>query len=53
MKFIARTIYIYVYLYASAVPLRVKLMVGRTWGSLEPFAADKFKDDACGTDTDS
>nr|KYP53975.1 hypothetical protein KK1_000141 [Cajanus cajan] len=27
------------------VPLTVKLKVGRTWGSLEPFTPDKFKDD--------
>ncbi|CAI8605756.1 unnamed protein product [Vicia faba] len=27
------------------VPLNVKLKVGRTWGSLEPFAPDKFKAD--------
>lgn len=27
------------------VPLHVKLKVGRTWGSLEPFSLDKFKDD--------
>ncbi|KAK7293723.1 hypothetical protein RJT34_16596 [Clitoria ternatea] len=26
------------------VPLHVKLKVGRTWGSLEPFTPDKFKD---------
>lgn len=27
------------------VPLNVKLKVGRTWGSLEPFAPDKFTGD--------
>lgn len=27
------------------VPLHVKLKVGRTWGSLEPFTPDKFKDE--------
>ncbi|TKY58268.1 Helicase and polymerase-containing protein TEBICHI [Spatholobus suberectus] len=27
------------------VPLHVKLKVGRTWGSLEPFTPDKLKDD--------
>ncbi|KAK7384898.1 hypothetical protein VNO78_30601 [Psophocarpus tetragonolobus] len=30
------------------VPLHVKLKVGRTWGSLEPFTPDKFKDDTLG-----
>lgn len=34
-----------VYTYASAVPLNVKLKVGRTWGSLEAFAPDKFTGD--------
>jgi hypothetical protein len=32
-------------MFASAVPLNVKLKVGRTWGSLEPFAPDKFNVD--------
>ncbi|XP_061336496.1 helicase and polymerase-containing protein TEBICHI [Gastrolobium bilobum] len=33
------------------VPLHVKLKVGRTWGSLEPFAPDKFKVDALITES--
>ncbi|KAL2318229.1 hypothetical protein Fmac_032105 [Flemingia macrophylla] len=33
------------------VPLTVKLKVGRTWGSLEPFTPDKFKDDTLVAET--
>ncbi|KAM2868997.1 hypothetical protein FF1_016985 [Malus domestica] len=28
------------------VPLHVKLKVGRSWGSLQPFQGDQYKDKA-------